>query len=191
MTDSPTFTERNQNFDDQLKTWCPVDHNYNFLYRRHSFAYLGVAKCGSVTMRKSLGEVPAYDRAAAMEMETRLAVIRHPFDRLVSAWRYAWSKVPFMRFWQHVEANPFFDFHTMPYSKLLGTDPTEIVTLEQIRVWWPGFHTRFPGLFPPTPLWMNATTERPSQLPQGALSVRSAVEQCYAEDLALWHASLK
>ena len=109
-------------------------YKYSFAWDEHDFVYLGTAKCASQSMRQML-KLPARNEkphvrstAQAWQYTTRFAIFRHPFNRLVSAWRYGWRSTPWDKFVQHVIRNPEWDIHTFPQYNWLSAQPGELTT---------------------------------------------------------------
>lgn len=129
------------------------------VFPEHDFAYIGVPKCGTQTMRKAfwpdMDSYPCVPIEDALQVSVRMTVIRHPLDRIFSAWNHIWPDHDFGVWWEHVKKNPKWDIHTFPYSDWLGGIPTEVYRLEVWDEWWPEMVDRFPGLFPEVMPWRN------------------------------------
>lgn len=147
----------------------------------HDFAYLCVPKCGGSTMRSALG-VEMVSRDVAMQATHRLAVIRHPLGRIISAWHSGWQDVPFDAWWEHVRKAPAWDIHTQPEVELVQ-GATEIRRLEDISSWWREYRA-LPKQMP---------HENRSRYDWDALCdglFHRCVEDIlavYADDVRLWH----
>lgn len=163
----------------------PVRDDFNFVIGRR-FAYLGVPKCASSTIRECMFKgrrAAGTTRAEAMQCETRISVIRHPVARVVSAWQYGWSDWPFPEWWETLQENPYVDLHVYPYAELLNNDATEVYRIESIASWWASLHHRFSDIFPPTPHRANANKK---PLPEDHLPYATSILDFYRADYELW-----
>ena len=165
---------------------------YNFAWEEHDFVYCGVAKCASQSMRQMLN-LPARDEKPhirsieqSWQYTTRLAVIRHPFNRMVSAWRYGWRDKPWETFVGHVLQDPTWDIHTTPQVSWLSVGnnfvPNVVVTLETLDRHWVTLRDEHMPWLTSVPQKKNASP--PLDAPPRAS--RSEIETAYAEDLNLW-----
>lgn len=165
-----------------------VDSPFDFVFPEFDFAILGVPKCGSTMLRNVLSagqqRLRPVPRAEALQYQTRLAVIRHPEARLLSAWNSKWREIPWETFWKHVQSNPQFDIHTTPYSLLLRDDPTHVVRLEAIESWWQTYYSMYPLLFPSKPKLINVN-DKPLPHPPGE-RYSNEIQKLYAADLEMW-----
>jgi len=116
---------------------------YNWIWPNKSFAFIGVPKCGSMTMRKALACSNGVVREKTHQMACRLAVIRDPVERAVSAHAHGWPDVPIEDWWLEVKRDLYFDVHTTPYTDWLGCDANRIVCIEDIDEWWPDLRAMF------------------------------------------------
>lgn len=155
-------------------------YHLSFVFPEHDFAYLGVAKCASTTLRNALGCTQArFSPDQTLHMSTRFAVIRHPETRIVSAWRNKFHQYPFEEYLDTVLQNPHFDVHTFPYSDLLQDYPTEIHCLEDVNLWLPEMPDWFPKSLPTS----NSSQQLPCRLKQ---RTRNQLKVVYASDYDLW-----
>src|SRR5210317_1459261 len=84
---------------------------YDFVAPDGSLAYLGIPKVGSATIREAMfnNQRPTpVTREAAMVSDCRIAFVRHPLSRILSAWKYGWHEVAFVEWWSVVRENPRF-----------------------------------------------------------------------------------
>jgi len=147
--------------------------HYQWMWPNKDFAYIGVPKCGSVTMRESFGlkTIKGVTRDKVLSMSRRLAVVRHPVDRIFSAHRYGWKDVPFDEWWRHTKKNPHWDVHTYPIVDWLQDDATEIRALEQIAQWWHEYTPLFPSMPKDPPQLNKGTWERDERYVDSILSL--------------------
>lgn len=160
-----------------------------YVFPEHDFAYIGVPKCGTYSMRQALFpnkmDAPALHVEEALPFTTRMAIIRHPLDRVFSAWNHIWPSHEFGVWWEHVKKNPYWDAHTAPYTSILNAVPNEIYALEDWDKWWPVMATRYPGLFPETMPWRNYS-ERLFEL-DDYRQYHEEILEVYADDLVLFN----
>lgn len=164
----------------------------SFLCRSGSqaFVYLCVPKCASSAMGQYLKRhgAKAMGRVYASNYHHRMAIIRHPVARTVSAYNFGWRSkgFSFEEWWEFVRKNPSFDRHTMPTVQCLSKIKTETRQLEQISDWWGDWQSRYPWVFTEPPPVVNASNKGPVSLPAGAVE---DIEHVYSEDLSLWDSS--
>lgn len=174
--------------DKVVKACSPPPIELVNVFPQYDFAYIGIPKCGTQTMKKAfwpdVDNYPCYGIDASLQVGTRITVIRHPLDRVFSAWNHIWPSYSFERWWEHVRANPKWDIHTYPYSDYLAEYPTEIYTLENWDQWWPKMVKRYPELFPETMPWRNYS-ERNFDLDQYR-EYHDDILNIYEGDLALF-----
>jgi len=169
-----------------IKPRIAPPYNYNWVFPAYDFALLGVPKCGSVSLRKAFWQQRAKNavsRKIALQMSVRLAVIRHPVDRLFSAHAYGWSEVPFAEWWAFVKKNPHWDIHTFPVVDWLDDAATHIRPLEQIDSWWPWLRAAVPVTKQP-PHKNKGSGARHDEYIDEIVSV-------YHDDLQLFHSVLQ
>lgn len=152
----------------------------------YDFSVLVVPKCGGSSIRKALGN-PEVSRDVALQASTRLAVIRHPVARIISAWHYGWRAYAFDRWWRHVRGNTDFDIHVMPAVKLIGGEATDIRCLEDIHQWWREYHKKMPFLFPDGRPHENRSLYRWHELVDGRFHYYvDEICEVYEDDFRLW-----
>jgi hypothetical protein len=157
-------------------------------YPEHDFAVLVVPKCGGTSIRRALGQNEV-SRDVARQATTRLAVIRHPVARMISAWHFGWRRqMPFDRWWRYVRDNTSFDIHVTPAHELLRDDYTDVQCLEEIHWWWREYHKKFPFLFPAERVHENKTPiYRWHDLVDGRFHYYvDEIMDVYRQDLNLW-----
>lgn len=164
----------------------PEDLRYSWRWPKYDFAYIGVPKCGSVSMRKAFGCRGGLPREEVLSCSHRWAVIRDPVDRIVSAHRYGWAGIPFGDWWREVKKNPSFDVHTQPFTESLRGYANRIVCIEDIDHWWPELRELYP--VPAKPPHEN---KRRGGYEDTSLTAEQVWEICklYREDLMLWENS--
>lgn len=153
----------------------------DFVNLKQNFSYFGLAGCGVDTVRRALclKRSDACPRKIAMHMDTRIAVIRHPIKRLMSAYNH--SGLSWQDFWKKTKNDPTWCEETTPYWVSLGNDYTELYTLEKMNNWIPHLSHRYSL---PAAVWMGKRNSKiPSKLPSG---VDQEIRSVYAADLALW-----
>lgn len=131
----------------------------------------------------------AIGRRDALKHPDRLAFLRHPVERLKSAYQWGWCKhgqrnVPFNDWWDQVRVNPSFDIHTMPMSVHLQSHATEVYQLEEMALWWGGLVQKYPFAFnADMPLRANVRASEPVDVDA---EVYVEIMAVYAEDYERW-----
>ena len=156
-----------------------------------SFVFLRVPKVASTAMSYYLNSkgAKALGREEALKHPDRVAFLRHPVERLKSAYRFGWVKrnmqvLPFDLWWQEVRLNPSFDVHTMPQSVILQSHATETYQLEEIGLWWGALAAKYPfALDAREPARAN---ESPSEAVSVPDDVYAEIMEIYAEDYTRW-----
>jgi hypothetical protein len=162
----------------------------------NKFVYLPFAKCASSTLMlffktaaKRCGATPRRQGV------TRLAVVRHPVERVVSAYYFAWHnqgarRLWFNDWWQIVKDNPRIDMHTEPQAdlcKLYSIDRAKesdlVYQLEEIDLWWPLMAQRHPDIFDRAPGRTNAAKVAKAPVED---KIRAEILEVYADDLSIW-----
>lgn len=166
---------------DYIKQILDADHPMNFLTPDAKTGFVLVPKCASTSFRNELALIRAHGDMI-FRADRRIAVIRHPFDRLVSAWRYGWPQTLPQHFIEKTLDDPRWDAHVAPYHKRVGI-ATEIYRLEEIGGWWKTLNlegTQIPKKVPRH----NATDS--SYVPSTFLPFLSRILDVYADDMAIW-----
>ena len=171
---------------------------YNFAWENHDFVYCATAKCMSMSMRQMLG-LPARDErphsrsiSQAWQYTTRFAIFRHPFNRMVSAWRYGWRSAPWEKFVEHVLRDPKWDIHTYPQywwscaldEQLTSYVPNVVVTLETFHRHWDTLRQEHMPWVLPGEIKKNASP--PLDYPPTTLRAEIEAAPGYAIDLWYW-----
>jgi len=177
----------NKNVRKDLTPICAEDLDFDFARpNTTNMAFLLVPKCGSTSIRRTLPHLHATSRWKTRDFNVRIGVVRHPINRMASAWRYGWSMIPFEEWWAHVRTDPSWDFHTKPYADILKTDATEILRLEDIRVWWPRLRRQHPRDVDSDLQWHNASSVKDT-IPPEILSHADEICEVYKADLNIWY----
>ena len=166
----------------------PLDTlNFGFAGRDDKAVVL-IPKAGCRSIRAAVGKEMTKERA--YQCKTRLAFIRHPIERLASAWsHFFWMSAIGMkhrgptidvtcdwyRFVDHMLEYP--DPHYHPQAEIVGDFANVIYRFEDLGQVWESY---FPGFFP----HLGKTT----RLQHYPYRVRDITDR-YREDFELWHSA--
>ena len=160
----------------------------------NQLVYLPIAKCGSSTFMlffKTASKRVGSRRSQGQGVK-RLVIVRHPVDRLVSAYYFAWHnkgarRLWFNEWWQIVKENPRIDMHTEPMAdlfKLYGVNQKDFIfQLEQIDQWWPVMAQELPQIFDREPGRTNAAKVAKAPVED---EIRAEILEVYADDYEIW-----
>lgn len=151
------------------------------------FVYLCVPKCASSTMSTYLRRcgAKAIGRKVAVGYHDRIAIIRHPLARTISAYNFGWRAkgLSFEEWWDFVRQNPSFDRHTTPIVECLAGEYSDVRRLEEIESWWHDWAEQWPWAFQELPGVVNASKGGEVNL---TAELIEDILDVYSEDLSLW-----
>ena len=156
-----------------------------------SLVFLRIPKVASTAMTHYLNGKAAkpLGRKDSLKYPDRVAFLRHPVERLKSAYMSGWVKKgkpvpPFEEWWEHVRVNPSWDIHTMPQSVLLQSHATEVYQIEEIGQWWPLLAAMYPFAFDANePVRTNESRSADVSVSD---EVYAEIMEIYAEDYERW-----
>ena len=165
----------------------------------NKLVYVPVAKAASSTFLlyfKTANKRPL--TPLVRDVRRQFAVVRHPVERLQSAYYFGWHKhrggnagrVPFEQWWAFVMVNQRFDMHVEPQIEILNHwdclpgGNNLVFQLEQMDLWWPTMQEMYPDIFnSDDPGRTNYTKVTKNPVPD---HIRAEMEELYADDLKLW-----
>lgn len=170
----------------QIQTRPPS--RYNFPKTSFDFVFLAVAKCASTAIRNAMDEWRTTKGAITLEEAeqygTRLTVIRHPFNRLVSAWRHLAPHLTWAEFVPYALERRDRDLYFAPFAEKVQA-ATTVLTLENLAVTWPQFQRDHDWL-PPRLMVTNTAEERNQSDLQPTDTFDDLILAAYGADVILW-----
>lgn len=166
----------------------PPARDLDVISRRHgaTLVYVAIPKCATSTIKSCMFANTTIGKADMAKHPNIFTAVRHPVDRIVSAYHYGWAKkrIPFDEWWNHVKQNPSWDIHTQPAADIINAVPgkVRVFQLEQIHRWWLIMQERYPGIL--RPLGHSNKTEGEKVSPTA--EQRREILMTYAEDFTIW-----
>ena len=158
-----------------------------------------IPKCASTALTLYLTQTAGAQQvnpSPAHKTGPRWAVLRHPVNRMASAYLNLWQNKgidngpTWEQWWAHVRDNadgPRFDLHTMPMVDFLTDGLTHANVLEEIDYWWPTVVERWPWAFRSRPPERRNATKVEKRVNLAiSTTTRREITEVYAEDLKLW-----
>jgi len=170
----------------QIRTMPP--EKYNFPKTEFDFVFLAVAKCASTSVRNAMGEwrtlKVAVDLEHACQYATRLTIIRHPFNRMVSAWRHLAPGMPWDEFVPYAVERKERDLYFAPFADKVAA-ATTVLTLENLFYTWPSFQADHPWLPRELPC-VNTTASRNQERDPPHTAMDELILRHYRDDVVVW-----
>lgn len=135
----------------------------------------------------------AQGRKYVDEVPERLSLIRHPVERVLSAWNNVWGRQhpDFSAWWEEVRTEPGFDVHTKPQAQHLGDAGFDLYRLEEIGTVIPFWYEKYPDFFPAKQKKFYQRNKAKSPVDKTSISevILEDIARIYSDDLALWTAA--
>ena len=181
------------------------------IIHHNGLGFVIIPKCGGSSIKTAMRDGMGLQPNGGIHVDKRLnitnsvadlftaAFIRHPLDRLVSAWankihsesymerrlgKHGFRlNMPFDEFVRHVEGHCW-DAHIQPQCKFLPVGTNLVARFERMAEVWPEIQAKFPWL-PDLP-HENKTEHAPWES-MYTPETREIAERIYQQDLELWH----